>query len=83
MLPTSGSSYRWRLGDIEITRVLEIEASLFEPAAIHPDVTPETLESHRSWLEPRLPDPDTSLMIFAFHSACDCCWLGWTNGIEP
>jgi hypothetical protein len=37
--PTSRSSYRWRLGDIEITRVLEFEAALFEPAVIHPDVT--------------------------------------------
>ena len=68
MLPTSGSSYHWRLGDLEITRVLEFEAALFEPALIYPDLTPEILERHRSWLEPRLLDPDTGRMVFAFHS---------------
>ena len=83
MLPTSGSSYRWRLGDIEITRVLEFESALFEPTVIHPDVTAEIIERHRSWLEPTLLNPDGGLMVFAFHLACDCCWLGWTNGIEP
>jgi len=39
-MPTSGWSYRWRQGKIEITRVLEFEAALFEPATIHPDLTP-------------------------------------------
>src|SRR5215831_14455857 len=68
MLPTSGSRYRWRLGDIEITRVLEFEAALFEPAVIHPDVTAEIIDRHRSWLEPTLLNPDTGLMVFAFHS---------------
>ena len=63
MLPTSRSSYRWRLGDIEITRVLKFEAALFEPAVIHPDVTPEILESHRSWLEPTLLNPGSGLMV--------------------
>ena len=48
MLPTSGSSYRWRLRNIEITRVLEFEAALFEPTVIHPDVTAEIIEGHRS-----------------------------------
>jgi glyoxylase-like metal-dependent hydrolase (beta-lactamase superfamily II) len=68
MLPTSGSSYRWRLRNIEITRVLEFEAALFEPTVIHPDVTAEIIERHRSWLEPTLLNPDSGLMVFAFHS---------------
>jgi hypothetical protein len=68
MLPTSRSSYRWRLGDIEVTRVLEFEAALFEPAVIHPDVKPEIIERHRSWLEPTLLNRDSGLMVFAFHS---------------
>src|SRR5215831_17162169 len=67
-MPTSGSGYCWRLGDIEITRVLEFEAALFEPTVIHPDVTPEILESHRSRLEPTLLNPDSDLLVFAFHS---------------
>jgi hypothetical protein len=28
--------YRWRVGEVEITRVVEFEAGLFEPAVIHP-----------------------------------------------
>lgn len=59
---------RWRIGDIEITRVLEFEAPLFPPAAIHPDVTGDILDRHRAWLEPRLMQPGTGLMTFAFHS---------------
>ena len=67
-MPTSGSRYRWRLGEMEIARVLEFEAALFEPAVLYPDVTPETIERHRSWLEPTLMDPVSGLMAFAFHS---------------
>ena len=68
MTTTSGSIYRWRVGEIEITRVLEFEAALFEPAVIHPDVTPEIIERHRSWLEPTLMNLASGLIVFAFHS---------------
>ena len=57
MMPTSGSKYRWRLGELEIVRVLEFEAALFEPAVLYPDVTSEMIERHRSWLEPTLINP--------------------------
>ena len=59
---------RWRVGDIEVTRVLEFEAALFEPAVLLPDITPEIVLRHRNWLEPRLMAPDTGLLAFAFHS---------------
>jgi hypothetical protein len=36
MKATRSPIYRWRIGELEITRVLEFEASLFEPAVIHP-----------------------------------------------
>src|SRR5215813_6709605 len=65
---TSAPTYRWRVGEIEITRVLEFEAALFEPAVIHPDVAPEIIERHRSWLEPSLMNPASRLIVFAFHS---------------
>ncbi len=68
MMPTSGSRYRWRLGELEIVRVLEFEAALFEPAVLYPDVTSEMIERHRSWLEPTLINPASGLMVFAFHS---------------
>jgi hypothetical protein len=35
-METNGPIYRWRVGAVEITRVLEFEAALFEPAVISP-----------------------------------------------
>ena len=68
MKPTSSPIYRWRIGEIEITRVLEFEAALFEPAVIYPEATPQTIERHRSWLEPSLMDLGSGRLVFAFHS---------------
>ena len=68
MKATTSPIYRWRVGEVEITRVLEFEAALFEPAVIHPEASPEIIERHRSWLTPTLMDPASGLMIFAFHS---------------
>jgi glyoxylase-like metal-dependent hydrolase (beta-lactamase superfamily II) len=68
MKATTSPIYRWRVGEVEITRVLEFEAALFEPAVIHPEASPEIIERHRSWLTPTLMDPIGGLMIFAFHS---------------
>jgi glyoxylase-like metal-dependent hydrolase (beta-lactamase superfamily II) len=60
--------YRWRIGEVEITRVLEFEAALFEPPVIYPEISREIIERHRAWLEPTLMDPVSGLMIFSFHS---------------
>jgi hypothetical protein len=68
MTGTNGMVYRWRVGEVEITRVLEFEAALFEPAVIHPEASSEIIARHRAWLEPALMDPASGLMIFAFHS---------------
>jgi len=68
MTATTSPIRRWRVGEVEITRVLEFEAALFEPAVIHPEASPEIIKRHRSWLTPRLMDPVSGLMIFAFHS---------------
>src|SRR5438128_4024458 len=59
---------RWRVGEVEFTRVLEFEAALFEPAVLYPEAPSEILERHRSWLQPRLMDPASGLLVFAFHS---------------
>jgi len=64
----SSPIYRWRVGEVEITRVLEFEAGLFEPAVIHPDISSDIIARHRSWLEPTLLDPSSGLIFFAFHS---------------
>src|SRR5947209_2282712 len=68
MKATGSPIYRWRVGEVEITRVLEFEDALFEPAVIHPEASPEVIRRHRSWLEPRLMDPSSGLLAFAFHS---------------
>ena len=57
MRATTSPIYRWRVGEVEITRVLEFEAALFEPAVIHPEASPEIIERHRTWLEPAFMDP--------------------------
>jgi glyoxylase-like metal-dependent hydrolase (beta-lactamase superfamily II) len=66
--PTSNPIYRWRVGAIEIARVLEFEAALFEPTMLYPEATHEIIERHRTWLEPTLMDPATGQLLFAFHS---------------
>ena len=40
MKATTSPIYRWRVGEVEITRVVEFEAALFEPAVIHPEAPP-------------------------------------------
>jgi glyoxylase-like metal-dependent hydrolase (beta-lactamase superfamily II) len=65
---TTSPIYRWRVGEIEITRVLEFEAALFEPTVLYPEASSEIIERHRAWLEPSLMDPASALLVFAFHS---------------
>jgi glyoxylase-like metal-dependent hydrolase (beta-lactamase superfamily II) len=66
--PTSKPIYRWRVGEVEIARVLEFEAALFEPTMLYPEASAEIIERHRAWLEPKLMDPATGQLTFAFHS---------------
>jgi glyoxylase-like metal-dependent hydrolase (beta-lactamase superfamily II) len=58
----------WRLGPVTIERVVELERPLFPPAALLPDASPEVIDAHRSWLEPRLLDPSTGQLVLAFHT---------------
>jgi hypothetical protein len=51
MSATNGPIYRWRVGEIEITRVLEFETALFEPSVIHPEASAEIVKRHQTWLE--------------------------------
>jgi glyoxylase-like metal-dependent hydrolase (beta-lactamase superfamily II) len=68
MNATKSPIYRWRVGEIEITRVLEFEAALFKPTVLYPEASSEIIERHRAWLEPSLMDPARELLVFAFHS---------------
>ena len=58
----------WRIGDITVHRVLEFEQPLLPPSVLLPDATDDAIARHRDWLEPTLLDPDTGLLILAFHS---------------
>ena len=58
----------WQFGAVEIRRVIEFEAPLLDPFVLFPDADADTIASHRQWLEPRTQDPETGLLILAFHS---------------
>src|SRR6202047_265658 len=68
MTTTSIRIITGRVGEVEITRVLECEAALFKPGVIYPEASCEIIERHRTWLEPTLMDPASGLLVFAFHS---------------
>ena len=59
---------RWKIGDVEIQRVVEFECPLVPPDVLLPHATKTNLEKHRNWLEPRLRDPISGLLIISFHS---------------
>jgi hypothetical protein len=40
MTATNSPIYRWRAGQVEMTRLIEFEAALFEPAVIYPEARP-------------------------------------------
>src|SRR5689334_22579770 len=52
MRATASPICRWQVGEVEITRVLEFESALFDPAVIYPASSPAIVERHRAWLEP-------------------------------
>ena len=58
----------WRLGDIAVDRVVEVEGPALSPDVLYPDAAPEVIEAHRHWLEPGLLDPASGLLIISFHS---------------
>lgn len=58
----------WQIGDIRIDRIVEFEQPLLAPSELLPASSPERIEHHRHWLEPRLMDPQTGRLVIAFHS---------------
>ena len=59
---------QWRLGQVTITRVIQSERPVLAASTIFPASTDEALAAHRAWLEPRLLDPATGLLVLAFHT---------------
>ena len=58
----------WQIGNIRIDRILEFEQPLLTPSVLLPASSPERIDHHRRWLEPRLLDPATGCLVIAFHS---------------
>src|SRR5262245_16879581 len=58
----------WQVGDVRVDRVMEFEQPVFPASALYPTSTPESVNRHRSWLEPRLMEPGTGLLVFAITS---------------
>ena len=63
MRPTS-----FRIGDMTIRRIVESEAPFMDAMEFLPDLTPDVLDEHRSWLEPAALEPTTGKLIFCFQS---------------
>ncbi len=58
----------FRLGDLEIHRVIEEETPLFDPLEFFPTLTREVLEENRPWLEPAAIDPATGKLRLCIQS---------------
>ncbi len=56
------------LGEISLARVLESEGPYAEPTNLLPDATPENLAPHMDWLQPRVIDPATGMLVLAVQS---------------
>ncbi len=56
------------LGDITINRVLELEAPFVSPFDMFHEATPELIDPHRHWLEPKALDPKTGKIILPVQS---------------
>ncbi|MEA2624282.1 MAG: hypothetical protein QOD06_327 [Candidatus Binatota bacterium] len=50
----------WKIGDVRITRVVEIEDA-YDGAWVIPSAVPANLERHASWLQPRFATPQGQL----------------------
>jgi glyoxylase-like metal-dependent hydrolase (beta-lactamase superfamily II) len=58
----------WRIGNIRVTRILEMCEPLRTPSEWFPDCTDEALEPHLHWLVPRLISPATGRLIIPIQS---------------
>lgn len=54
-----------QLGEIQISRILEMETPFMDFAAMFQDLSPDLLEEHRHWMEPTALCPRTGKIIIA------------------
>jgi len=58
----------WQIGNVRVDRIVEFQQPLLPPAQLFPTSTEEAIARHRPWLEPKLLDPASGLLVIAFHS---------------
>ncbi len=58
----------WRIGNIQVTRILEMSHPLGTPSDLFPDCTEEALEPHLHWLAPRMISSATGQLIIPIQS---------------
>jgi len=59
---------RQRVGDVEITKVAEIERMALDPGFLFGNVTHDLIEANRAWLGPSLVEAGSDRLILSFHS---------------
>jgi glyoxylase-like metal-dependent hydrolase (beta-lactamase superfamily II) len=59
---------QWRIGAVEISRVVEFEKPMIPPTVLYPTLAQDLLDRHRTWLEPRYLDPASGNMWLSAHS---------------
>ncbi len=57
-----------KVGEFELSRVVEMEFPFVEASAFLPDSTPEVIEANAEWLYPRYMQPGGDMCNFAFQS---------------
>ena len=58
----------YKLGDLEIRRVVESEVPIFDVQSFFPASNPAIIEKHRDWLMPKFIDPDSMQVILCIQS---------------
>lgn len=56
------------IGDISVSRLVELEAPTFPVNVFFPSLDPAAVQAERAWLEPRFVDWASQVLIFSFHS---------------
>ncbi len=52
-----------QVGDIAVQRIVEHEIPVYRPSDFFDEATPEAVEPHREWLEPKALCPQTGRMV--------------------
>ena len=56
------------IGAMTLSSILELQEPFVDPFEFFPDASQDVLDRNKDWLYPRMIDPDTGKLIFAFQS---------------